>query len=360
VAEPSQSSSPLARYLFAAYALLVVYASLHPWYGWRAQGVHPFAFLAAPWPRYRTVFDMAANLVGYLPLGAFGVAAAMPMRRPLAFVLVTLAGTLLSFTLESLQTYLPTRVASNLDLALNAAGVALGAALAAAVVPRMLAAGGARGLRNHWVRAGSRADLGLLLLGLWLMTQLNPETLLFGTGDLRELIGAPPGKSYPAELFVRLEALVAGTHLAAIALIAARLAAPGRAAWPLVLGLFLLALAVRTAAFAILFEPGLAFNWYTPGAAIGLILGAVAVVVALRLPPSAQLGIAAMLITIATAVVNMGPQNPYWLESLSSWRQGNFLNFNGLTRAVSVAWPFLAVIYLFVIARPTPPGVQAR
>jgi len=30
--------SPLARYLFVAYVFLVVYASLHPFSGWRDQG----------------------------------------------------------------------------------------------------------------------------------------------------------------------------------------------------------------------------------------------------------------------------------------------------------------------------------
>ncbi len=42
-----EQPSTLARYLFVAYALLVVYASLHPFSGWRDQGVPQFAFLTA-------------------------------------------------------------------------------------------------------------------------------------------------------------------------------------------------------------------------------------------------------------------------------------------------------------------------
>jgi len=61
--------STLARYLFAAYIPLVVYASLHPFSGWRDRGLPPFAFLTAPFPRPIPVFDVVANVIGYVPLG---------------------------------------------------------------------------------------------------------------------------------------------------------------------------------------------------------------------------------------------------------------------------------------------------
>ena len=45
--------------------------------------------------------------------------------------LATLAGAAVSFAMETLQSYLPVRIPSNVDLALNAAGTFAGAALAA-------------------------------------------------------------------------------------------------------------------------------------------------------------------------------------------------------------------------------------
>ena len=54
------SAWPLAQ----AYAALILYASLYPFTGWRDQGIAPWAFLASPWPKYWTGFDVAANLVG--------------------------------------------------------------------------------------------------------------------------------------------------------------------------------------------------------------------------------------------------------------------------------------------------------
>ena len=36
------------------YVALVVYASLYPFHSWRDQGVSPWDYLWAPWPRYWT------------------------------------------------------------------------------------------------------------------------------------------------------------------------------------------------------------------------------------------------------------------------------------------------------------------
>lgn len=76
--------SPLRPlYLALAYAVLIIYASLHPFYGWRDVGVSPIAFLDAAWPRYWTVFDLVTNGLAYLPLGFVLMLALWP-ARPLA------------------------------------------------------------------------------------------------------------------------------------------------------------------------------------------------------------------------------------------------------------------------------------
>ena len=52
------------------YSALIVFASLFPFDGWRAQGIDPLVFLLAPLPPpYWTGFDIATNVVGYAPLG---------------------------------------------------------------------------------------------------------------------------------------------------------------------------------------------------------------------------------------------------------------------------------------------------
>ncbi|OFZ73085.1 MAG: hypothetical protein A2W04_01615 [Betaproteobacteria bacterium RBG_16_64_9] len=51
----------------------------------------------------------------------------------------------------------------------------------------------------------------------------------------------------------------------------------------------------------------------------------------------------------ATVAVNITPTNPYLAASLATWRQGHFLNFNGLTRLLSAAWPYIALVYVLAI-----------
>src|SRR5205814_4105947 len=134
-----------------------------------------------------------------------------------------------SFVLESLQSYLPSRTASNVDLLANAAGGTAGALLALAAGPLLLAEGGLKALRYRVFLAGRKVDFGLVLVGLWLLSQLSPETLLFGSGDLRELFQPPPRKLYPAEMFLRVEAAVAAANTVAVGLFASCLTA-GRGA----------------------------------------------------------------------------------------------------------------------------------
>lgn len=350
--------SPLARYLFAAYVLLVAYASLHPLVGWRDLGLSPFAFVAAPWPRYFTTFDVVVNVLAYVPVGAFAVLALGPLvRGPWAVALGGGAGLLLSTALEALQTYLPDRIPSNLDVLANAAGALAGAVAGAWLGPRLIGRGALARLREAHVLQGSRADLGLVLLGLWLFTQLNPETLLFGSGDLRGVLGLLPSVVHPAQTFIRIEAAVAMTNLVGAALLAGMVLAPAASRRLAVLALVATALAVRTAAFAILIEPAEALAWATPGALAGLALGTIAALAALGLPRIPAATLAGLLLMSATVMVNIAPENPYLAYTQAMWPQGHFLNFNGLTRLVSVAWPFATLAWLLIAAgsRSEPP-----
>ena len=117
----------LARYLALAWLGLVIYGSLHPFSGWRDTGVSAFAFLEGVWPRYWTTFDLATNVAVYLPLGFLLTLAlrGLPGRFTAPLLAVLLSATV-SLVLETLQTWLPSRVPSNVDLACNALGSLFG------------------------------------------------------------------------------------------------------------------------------------------------------------------------------------------------------------------------------------------
>ena len=339
-------ASPLARILFAVYVVLIAYASLYPFEGWRDPGLSPFAFLAQGWPRQLLRFDVAVNVIAYAPFGFLCVAALQPrLRGGAALAAATAAALLVSLILEALQSYLPARFASNLDVACNVAGAAFGAALAPALLARLE---GLR-LRERLFLAGRDTDFGLVLIGLWLFVQLNPATLLFGAGDLRPLLGSPAARGHAAEFFIRTEAFIAAANLVAVALLLAALVAPGRPARAMLVALVAAALAVKAAAFGLMMQSE-SFAWLTPGAQAGLVAGLAVALGALALPRTAGLVFAAVLVMAATVLVNLAPPNPYLTATLKVWQQGHFLNFNGLTRLVAALWPFAALGYLIFLA----------
>lgn len=256
-------TTALPRHLSIAYALLVVYACLNPFSGWRETGLPLLDFLSAPWPRYYRGVDLVLNVLGFLPLG-FVMVPAMPSRlaRGTCVLLTVLLCSLLSLGLETLQNFLPTRVPSNVDLGCNALGALLGA-LAGAHVGHDLF--DRRGWLHRWrmrrILRGHLGDTGLMLLALWLFTQLAPESLLFGSGDLRNLLALPTPLPFSAPQFLRLEAGITASHLLAVGLLARAMM---REPSPWSIGmLVLLGLAAKTLAASSFFVPGQPFNWFS-------------------------------------------------------------------------------------------------
>lgn len=347
----SDRASPLARYLLLAYALLVIYASLNPFSGWRDPGISLFDFLLAPLPRYIVPFEVAANIAGYMPLGFLAVLALHPVWRGTPALLgAILLASLSSVSLEALQNYLPSRIPSNVDFAANFLGGAIGAGLSILFSRRLLREEGLQGLRYRLFNPGARIDLGLVLLGLWLISLLYPGTLLFGNGDLRAVFSAPIGELHPGEIFIRYEAMVVGTNTVAVGLLLALLVGRNQPVRALFLAFITAALAVRTIAYGFLFSSQDLFDWLTPGAMFGLAAGVLVVLVAVMFGRAVKIMSCGLALMAGTAIVNFAPENPYFLAALSTWQQGHFLNFNGFTRVLSAAWPFAAVVYVLALA----------
>lgn len=348
-------SSPLPRlprYLTTAYLALIVYASLHPFSGWRAPGISPFIFLEAAWPRYWTVFDLAINVATYVPFG-FLLTQSLG-RRPgnlLTSLTAFLLGATLSFVIESVQTYLPSRVPSNVDLLCNSVGAGLGAALSLRYGKRFFAR--IARVQHYLLAPIPHIEYGLVLTALWLLTQLSPETILFGAGDLRHLFDIPPALPYAAPSFFAMETGIIVCNTLAIGLIMSAILARQGPAYRTLPWFFAAALLIRTLAAAVLVGPQNALAWLTPGAGLGVLVGGLALFLALLLPLPLRIAIAGVSLMAGTVLVNLAPFNPYSVAALAAWRQGHFLNFNGLTRLAASFWPFLALPYLILLGRRT-------
>lgn len=340
----------LARYLALAWLGLVVYGSLHPFSGWRDTGISPFAFLEGSWPHYWTFFDLAANVAVYVPLGFFLTLAmkGLPGRFSALLLAVLLSGCV-SCGLEATQTWLPSRVPSNLDLVCNTLGGLLGAIWAQFAGPRVFVR--IATLESRLIAPIPHAEMGLTLLGLWLLVPLSPETLLFGAGDLRQWLGFSGAVPFAADSFVLIDASVTALNAIAVGLILRMLCARLMVAYLIVPLFLLLGLIVRTLAAAVLIAPGEALAWLTPGAQTGLLIALGVLAVTLLLPAVPRLMLAALALMAGSVLVNLAPPNPYSMAALATWRQGHFLNFNGLTRLVATLWPFLTLPFLLLTTR---------
>ena len=340
----------LARYLALAWCGLVIYGSLHPFSGWRDTGVSPFAFLEGAWPRYWTFFDLVTNVAVYLPLGFFLTLGLdrLPGRFS-ALLLASLLSSAISFGVESVQTWLPTRVPSNVDLGCNALGGFFGAVLAYHLGPRFLAR--ITRWQHRLIAPIPHAELGVTLLGLWLLVPLSPEILLFGAGDLRQFLGLPGAVPFAADSFAQIEAGITACNAIAVGLLVRMLIARLGLAYVVVPLFLLIGLVIRTLAAAILINPAGALAWLTPGAQNGLLLALLVLALTLFLPWTLRLMLAALVLMAGTVLVNLAPPNPYSAAALAAWRQGHFLNFNGLTRLVGTVWPFLTLPFLLLTTR---------
>ena len=344
--------SKLVRYLALAYPLLVAYASLYPFSGWRAPVEDATAFVLADWPFYVTFSDITLNVLAYLPLGLLLTLTFMGRTpRWAAAMLGVLTGTLFSFLIELAQGYLPSRIASNVDLLTNAGGTVLGAAAAYAFGERWLLSGELFRLRGRYFLPGAATDYGFLLLALWLFTQLNAEIWLFGNGDLRHLVPGEVSVSYSAESYRYLEAGVAALNFVGVAFLLTALARSLLGAAVSVIALTAAALALKTIASSALFIPGNPSLWLTPGSLLGLAIGFAAWLLLARAPRSVLIRAAVVCLALGVVLVNLAPENPYLVAALKVWRHGHYVSFNGMTRLLSALWPFLTLGYLLLLAR---------
>lgn len=352
------SAGPLAL----AYGVLIVYASLYPFEGWRLQGLAPWAFLSSPWPQWWTGFDLAANVVGYAPLG-FLIALARLRRDPAAggssgaMVVALLAAGALSFALEALQTFLPSRVPSNLDLGLNLAGTVLGALLASGL-ERL-------GLLQRWSRFRRRwfvdeARGALVLLVLWPAGLLFPAPLPLGLGQVLErtqLALAEWLKYTPLIDWLPVreplqQPLGQGTELIGVALgllvpclLAFSIMGALRGRLALMLGILAAGVASSALSAALSFGPANAWAWLSVSVQLGLVGGLALAVLAVSLPRLSCVALLLPVLVLHLALLNQAPANAYYSLTLQAWEQGRFIRFNGLAQWIGWCWPYAALAY---------------
>lgn len=352
------SAWPLAL----VYSLLIVFASLFPFDGWRAQGIDPRVFLFAKIPPpYWTWFDVNTNIVGYAPLGFFLALALMRSGLPrLAVPLAFLAGTLLSLCMEFLQIYLPRRVPSNMDWVLNAGGTLLGALLAA-LLEKLGVLSRWSAFRHQWMGEGGAGVLALL--ALWPFALLFPAAVPFGLGQVLERVDEtlqdwllntpfeawlPLGDFAMTPLSLASEMLCVMLGLWVPCLLAyCAIAGMGRR---ILAGLLMIAAGVGATALsaALSWGPVHAWEWVNLPVRLGVWGGLGLAVIAL--PASRRVCAVLLLVVLVLhlSILNQAPTNVYFAQTLQAWEQGRFIRFYGLGQWLGWLWPYVTLAYVVV------------
>jgi len=351
LASPPRSSR-LAAIAALAYSLVIVYASLQPFTGWRMPPDWFGGFLLAPWPRWITIDDVLFNFVAYVPLGfLLGLSLSRQHGVIARALLPTCLCVALSMTLESVQQFLPARFASNVDLLVNGTGGAVGALIAPMFMPQQRLGQTLAQLRHRWFMSGARGDIILVLAGLWLIAQLHMPLIALGSGDLRGVLSLGALFPYLPETYLVAEAGVVLLNVVGLGLLlaaASRNTGPGywRALVFLIAGTF----TIKATVAALVLGAAKPWNWLTPGLGLGLVTALIALLLLNRLSHQGR-SIAALLALLAAVIlINSMPENPYRLTPahLLTGRTSHFLSFAGMVRALSDLWPYLAILFLLL------------
>jgi len=372
----------MAGWFALVYAIGLIYGTLYPWSGWRRTGLSGLDFLSQPWPRYWTVFDLSTNVGLYAPLGAllgwwtrhrFGpwTAVALP-------IIVT---ALLATTLEALQTFLPGRIPSNIDLLCNVVGAVFGAAFALALWPTRL--------RDQPLRFRPHAKVTIVLLIAWLAVQALPQRLPFESGvllgplfDWIGRVGAAidaPVDSAPVVLATQLAQALAPLQSGLGAFTAHRdvVEAGAVSMWLASIGLMLANVLTRSTwrplAIGALLSGGLLIHlassrwllssegwsyWLSPGSQGGAAMGVLVLSLLTLLRRRHRLLALIALLAGAVVLTNLLPTGGY--EPPPTPVQPGWRNLFGLFDALALLWPLAALIATAVEWRMLRPDPRAR
>jgi hypothetical protein len=286
--------------------------------------------------------DVAWNVLAYMPLGTL---ACLYLRNAghgtRAILKATGLAAAFSFLMEAAQLFVPYRVASLYDVMANAAGAFLGA-LAFSAPVYSIATEPLGNLRERIVIPGAWGDAGLVLVVLWLLSQLNPALPFFGAGN----IGADTNGG--AAL---LESFAAALSICGFGLFVSCVLSGASGSLRYTLVLLSVALWLKFVAASVMLQPHFSEDWMSTGRVAGLMAGLVLFAALRRLPLAGRIYLAFIAI-LAGALFSkiFGAYSPVEeLLRFFRWPHGQLASFATLTRVLHEAWAFAAVAFLIAL-----------
>lgn len=347
------------RQAVVVYAFLLFYGSLYP-FQWAARSEPLFDFLLHPGAAYLGKVDLVQNVLVYMPFGLLlAVWWARRHRYWTALPLAVAAGTLFSVGAEIVQLWLPARVSSAADVAMNLLGTLCGALLAGLLRRDTHSGARLQAWRDGWFARGAIANTGLVVVALWLLAQTSPLMPVFGLGRWKQAL-MPLYYQLRGFMPLNLPMLFALVcNFTALGLLLRALIKPGKPWWRLfgALALAVLvcqvlienhALRLEEVAGALLSVPLLALLLLPPAQS------APAKAVPVKSDPghagrAAWLAWAAIALLAAAMVAGeLAPAHGGWRGGGFNWVpfRGHMRSLAGFTNILEFLWPFMGMAWL--------------
>ncbi len=349
----SESRVRLGTWLAIGYALFIIYGSLSPFSGWREQGLDFIEVLGAPFQLTYTAFDAFINLLAYLP---FGLLVCLTLRAHFgaltSVILGLCSGVLLSASMEYLQMYLPMRVSSNLDLLNNSAGALIGALLAVSITSWTWFLSRLTRWHNDLFLHGKEMSFGLALLALWMFAQINPSLPMLGNVFISG-VSPRPFVMLPHAPFNGWESSAVTLNLLMLGTLMSTLLRASRNIVTALLAILGMVALAKFISAALLLKSWALLLWISSEALLGMLLGILLLLAALKLPRSTAInfGTAAALCNFAIVNFVFNDNNPSAAMSIYHWHYGHLLNYNGLAQTITLIFPLLLIFHLWRIRK---------
>jgi VanZ family protein len=327
----------------AVWALLIAYASLYPFFPLRLPSSDALvAFFVKP--RYMVAYDVAWNVIAYIPLGTLACAYFRQANEGTRALLKAVAfAAAYSLAMEFLQLFVPNRVSSIYDVIANAAGAMLGAAVFLdpiySVVTKPLGE-----LRERVLIPGAWGDAGLFLLMVWLIAQLNPALPFFGAGNI---VGSDAGLVELALLQWGAVAL----SLCGFGLFISTLVRGNEGSLRMTLVLLSVALWLKFVGASFVLQPHFSDEWVSVGRVAGLAVGLLVFIPLRKLARPGRIYLALVMILAGALFSKIFGAYSALDEFLRlfRWPHGQLASFATLTRFLHELWPFAALVFLIAL-----------
>lgn len=320
------------------FSALIVYGSLFPFSGWAYPDAPLFSFLAS-WPALLEKADLIQNVLAYAPLGLFIVIWRMKsMRFWPALMLATLMGGSLSFVMESIQQFIPVRVASTSDLAMNMLGTFAGGSAAAFLTHKTFSGARLLALRNRWLHAGTLPNIGLITLALWMLSQTSPLLPTFDIGQLRQGLSLLQHSLLTPESLIFSQALTYASYITGLGLLALTIGHHRNTTFT-----YFLLFIISTLTLKIL----VAGRQLSLEAVMGTALAALALLPLRLLSKRSVIGVVAITLISAGFAISELTAVPGLETHAFNWIPfgGQMDSINGLQNILEILWPFFALAY---------------